>query len=88
MLKDFFINDEDDVSVIGLNVAPRSTPDRSDFDKISECVDKLPLAMAYVPMQRFEKLYSSTKALEAGTLFEALDLPYMIYPLSRQRGNS
>lgn len=34
------------------------------------------LAMAYVPMQRFEKIYDDDRALERGTIFEALDLPF------------
>ena len=40
-------------------------------------LDCLPLAMAYVPMQRFEKLYSDEKVLERGTLFCELDLPFL-----------
>ena len=36
----------------------------------------LPLAIATVPMQRFEKLYPLEKALTHGTLFQALDLPF------------
>ncbi len=34
------------------------------------------LAMAYVPMQRFEKIYDDDRALTRGTIFEALDLPF------------
>lgn len=34
------------------------------------------LAMAYVPSQPFESLYSAEEALRRGTLFAALDLPY------------
>ncbi len=34
------------------------------------------LAMMYVPYQRFEKLYNDERALERGTLFETLDLPF------------
>lgn len=37
---------------------------------------KISLAMAYVPYQRFERLYDGEKALERGTLFEELDLPF------------
>lgn len=36
-----------------------------------------PLAMAYVPMQKFKNLYDADVALERGTLFEELDLPYI-----------
>ncbi len=34
------------------------------------------LAIATVPMQRFEQLYSVPEALRRGTLFAALDLPF------------
>ena len=40
-------------------------------------VDELPLALAYVPMQRWEKLYEPAAALERGTLFCKLDLPFV-----------
>jgi hypothetical protein len=35
------------------------------------------LAMLYVPSQRWEKLYSEEEALARGTLFRALDLPFL-----------
>lgn len=35
-----------------------------------------PLAMAYAPLQNFEGLYDLDKALERGTIFSALDLPF------------
>lgn len=34
------------------------------------------LAMMYVPYQRFENLYEPEKALERGTLFADLDMPF------------
>lgn len=40
-------------------------------------IDDLPLAMAYVPMQQWEKLYEPCEALERGTLFCKLDLPFV-----------
>ncbi len=39
-------------------------------------LDKLPLAMAYVPMQKFGEVYSEEDALERGTLFPELDKPF------------
>lgn len=36
------------------------------------------LAMAYVPVQRFENVYSPSEALSNGTLFGDLNLPYCI----------
>lgn len=41
-----------------------------------EVLDRLPLAMAYVPMQRWEQLYEPAVALDRGTLFCKLDLPF------------
>ena len=35
-----------------------------------------PLAMAYVPYQKFEELNEPAKALECGTLFQALYKPF------------
>ena len=43
-----------------------------------------PLAMAYVPYQSFEKLNEPAKALECGTLFEALYMPF--YGQKRRNG--
>ncbi len=37
---------------------------------------QISLAMAYVPMQRFENLYDDEKGFEAGTVFAALDKPF------------
>ncbi len=42
------------------------------------------LAMMYVPFQRFENLYEPEKALERGTLFADLDLPFY----GGKRGNA
>ncbi len=36
----------------------------------------LPLAMAYVPIQKWKTTYSPEKALQAGTVFPELDLPF------------
>lgn len=37
---------------------------------------QISLAMAYVPMQRFENLYDDEKGFEVGTVFAALDKPF------------
>lgn len=42
--------------------------------KMEAC--NLPLAIATVPLQKFEKLYPLPLALTRGTLFCALDLPF------------
>lgn len=41
-----------------------------------EYCEKLPLAIATVPMQVFEDLYPPDTALDRGTMFAALDLPF------------
>ena len=51
-------------------------PDMPTMPQESSFPSKVSLAMAYVPFQRFEKLYDGEKALERGTLFEELDLPF------------
>ena len=42
-------------------------------------MDNFPLSMAYVPMQKFRKLYTPEEALCNGTLFEELNLPFLGY---------
>lgn len=37
---------------------------------------ELPLAIASVPMQRFERLYPLDTALDRGTMFDALYMPF------------
>lgn len=39
-------------------------------------LDKLPLTMAYVPMQQLGEVYSENDALDRGTLFPELDKPF------------
>ena len=41
------------------------------------CLDSLPLAMAYVPMQKWGELYTPSVALDRGTMFPELDLPFI-----------
>lgn len=38
---------------------------------------KISLAMSYVPNQPFENFYDERTALSRGTLFKALDFPFM-----------
>lgn len=37
---------------------------------------KMPLAMAYVPFQQWGEVYDDSEALDRGTLFPELDLPF------------
>ena len=39
--------------------------------------DDMPIAMAYVPWQRWKSTYDPEKALERGTIFPELDLPFL-----------
>ncbi len=42
-----------------------------------QCLEELPLAMAYVPMQKWGELYAPAVGLERGTIFPDLDLPFI-----------
>jgi len=42
----------------------------------NSCIENLPLAMAYVPMQKWKTVYTNDVALNRGTLFPELDLPF------------
>lgn len=42
----------------------------------AEPIENAVLAMAYVPMQKFGRLYNNEDALCAGTLFADLDKPF------------
>ncbi len=62
----------------------RNTNERQNTAPPSGCGDSCgkwglqgkPLAMVYSPCQLWQKAYSPDKALERGTLFEELDLPF------------
>ncbi len=41
------------------------------------CFDEFPLAMAYVPMQKWRNAYDPDTALIRGTMFRELDKPYL-----------
>ena len=38
----------------------------------------MPIAMAYVPMQRWNQVYDMSRGLTRGTIFPELDLPFVI----------
>ena len=56
---------------------PAATTPMPDSTVSSNPMTGFPLAMAYVPYQAFEDLYEPNKALERGTLFRALDMPFV-----------
>ena len=39
-------------------------------------LDSMPLAMTYVPWQKWQNIYKPENALYAGTIFQDLDLPF------------
>ncbi len=43
----------------------------------SKCIDSFPLAMSYVPMQKWRDLYSADVGLSRGTIFSELDKPFL-----------
>lgn len=58
----------------------RSTPDLMPQKEscMGPCLDSLPLGMAYVPLQKFENLYSAEEGLHAGTIFKDLNYPFIV----------
>lgn len=64
----------------GCGVTPVLEAVKSGCDTMSSmdrCLDKLPLAMSYVPMQKWRNIYDTATALKAGTIFQELDLPFL-----------
>ena len=54
--------------------AKRSCGTASGFG--STPLDELPLAMAYIPMQKYGAVYEDDRALNTGTLFPDLNKPF------------
>ena len=52
-------------------------PNNSNKPMCNLHLNNFPIAMAYVPMQQWRKIYSNEVALDRGTIFEELDLPFM-----------
>lgn len=47
-------------------------------DSFGGCVlDELPIGMAYVPYQKWRNVYNADVALERGTIFAELDMPFL-----------
>lgn len=42
------------------------------------CIDRMPIAMGYVPCQQWSQTYPLDKSLERGTIFPELDLPFVM----------
>lgn len=61
-----------------------STPAHHTCRRMDGCPDTtdhfpadMPIAMAYVPWQRWQKIYEPCKGLQRGTIFEELDKPFL-----------
>lgn len=80
MIRDFLNTEDepmDDVAEAGIFFPTRPQPPKPEECKCDfSCVDQLPLASMYAPMQVFRKLYSPEEALNRGTLYCELDLPF------------
>ena len=50
--------------------------DRMQETSVLEHMQKLPLAMAYVPMQKFGKVYEPARGFQLGTIFPELCKPF------------
>lgn len=51
-------------------------PDNIYEDRGAKIRVRGPIAMAYVPIQKFSDLYSAAEGYKVGTLFKELDLPF------------
>lgn len=48
----------------------------TDARPTDSCLNSLPPAMAYIPMQDWKNIYGDGKSLIRGTVFQELDLPF------------
>lgn len=56
------------------NLNSHNVPSEKDLGNTA--LDDLPLAMSYVPFQKWNTTYALDKALQRGTIFPELDLPF------------
>ena len=63
--------ERNDVMTINRNNVGNAVPVMSEFPA------ETPLAMAYVPFQKWEEPYDEQVAIERGTIFPSLDLPFI-----------
>ncbi len=57
---------------------PSATEKPLDNNKC-RCLNELPLAYSYTPMQELDTLYSYSDGLKNGTMFPELNLPFGVY---------
>ena len=58
-----------------MNECKRPTSGRGNYYSM-DALGQFPIAMAYVPWQRFGQTYDLSKALYVGTIFPELDKPF------------
>lgn len=68
---------------------PFSNPEDNEFIRMAgrennsqnntqiNCIDSLPIAMAYVPMQKWNTTYEPDEGFNHGTIFPELNLPWL-----------
>ena len=49
-------------------------PQMSDCSNLN--IENMPIAIAYVPFQQWQNIYEPRQALQRGTIFKELDLPF------------
>ncbi len=61
-----------------------AAPSREETRRMDGCPDThdhfpagMPVAMAYVPWQKWQRIYELGQGLEHGTIFEELDKPFL-----------
>lgn len=53
-----------------------SSPCENNQYTLNDNLEGMPLAMAYVPWQQWQKVFDAHKGFECGTIFEELVLPF------------
>ncbi len=57
---------------------PEPQPSEPQPPSFEENPNRFPIAMGYVPIQNWQQPYAIEQALTRGTIFAALDLPFMM----------
>lgn len=77
MLKDFYTEFDDEA--VGVKFDIQTSGDSVETACCNNSFENFPLAMAYVPNQKYRQLYDTAEALQNGTLFKELNLPFLGY---------
>lgn len=59
------------------NCCEHNRSDMHCHHKTDDMIDGMPIAMGYVPWQRWRSVYEPEKAMKRYTIFEELDKPFM-----------